>query len=86
MDKLEEKTLTTSRSPSHTRHTSGISNERMNHPALLFCHGLPDSAFLRNDVLTHLGDIPRKVIAPDMLGYAGTAKPLDTAVQLRRHG
>ena len=80
MDKLEQKTLRTSRSLEYTYYTSPTTAESKNHPALLFCHGFPDNAFLWNDILTHLGDIPNKVIAPDMLGYAGTAKPLDTAI------
>lgn len=80
MDKLERKTLTTSRLLDYTYYTSPKTAKSKDHPALLFCHGFPDNPFLWNDVLTQLGDIPNKVIAPDMLGYAGTAKPLDSTL------
>ncbi|KAJ9608071.1 hypothetical protein H2200_007059 [Cladophialophora chaetospira] len=77
MDKLEGRKITTSRSLSYTYYTSQRTTESKEQRALLFCHGFPDSAFLWNDVLAHLGNIPHKVVVPDMLGYAGTAKPLD---------
>ncbi|KIW51872.1 hypothetical protein PV05_10554 [Exophiala xenobiotica] len=80
MDKLEAKTFTTSRSLEYAYYTSPSKTDSKNHPALLFCHGFPDSAFLWNDVIARLKDLPYKIIAPDMLGYAGTSKPLDTAL------
>src|SRR6201999_911396 len=68
MDRLERKTLKTSRSLDYTYYASSTTTGSKDHPTLLFCHGFPDSAFLWNDVLTNLGDVPYKIIAPDMLG------------------
>lgn len=83
MDTLNKKTLTTTRSLTYTYYTSTPANENKNEPALLFCHGFPDSSFLWNDVIALLvkGGITskRKVIVPDMLGYAGTSKPLEAS-------
>lgn len=80
MDQLDRKTLTTKRSLEYTYYTS--SAEDKNEVPLLFCHGFPDSSFLWNDILVHLGKLgvttKRKVIVPDMLGYGGTSKPLDS--------
>lgn len=78
MDKLAKKTLTTARSLHYTYYTSPTPPPN-NKPALLFLHGFPDNSFLWNDILTHLTNhgIDRKLIVPDMLGYAGTSKPLD---------
>ena len=84
MDMLDRKTLTTTRSLQYTYYTSNSAVENKNEPGLLFCHGFPDSSFLWNDIIAHLSNygvmLKRKVIVPDMLGYAGTSKPLDTAL------
>jgi soluble epoxide hydrolase / lipid-phosphate phosphatase len=84
MDKLERRTLTTGRLLEYAYYTSLETPPTTNKAeyALFFCHGFPDSAFLWNDVLEHLGVIAqqRKIIVPDMLGYGGTAKPLDTSM------
>jgi soluble epoxide hydrolase / lipid-phosphate phosphatase len=80
MDRLEHKTLTTSRSLEYTYYSTPTTPASSQLPALLFCHGFPDSSFLWDDVLALLQDLPHKMIAPDMLGYAGTAKPMDPAL------
>jgi len=84
MDMLGRKTLTTRRSLQYACYSSTPAIENKNEPGLLFCHGFPDSSFLWNDIIGHLSKYgimsKRKIIVPDMLGYAGTSKPLDTAL------
>lgn len=83
MNTLTRKTLTTTRSLHYTYCTSPTPISTDN-PALLFLHGFPDSSFLWNDILIHLTNngvlSTHKVIVPDMLGYAGTSKPLNSSL------
>lgn len=83
MDKLERKALTTARGLRYTYYASTPASES-SRPALLFCHGFPNSASLWNDVVVYLSSSgilnEYKIVVPDMLGYAGTQKPLETTL------
>jgi soluble epoxide hydrolase/lipid-phosphate phosphatase len=78
MEKLQQKTLKTRRSLNYTYFASASGKSTEQQPALLFIHGFPDSAFLWEDVVAKLIDLPNKIIIPHCLGYAGTDKPDDT--------
>ncbi|KAL5332433.1 Alpha/Beta hydrolase protein [Aspergillus crustosus] len=78
MENFHRKELVTRRGLKYTYYVSPTGNPTDQTPALLFLHGFPDSAHLWTDVISHLGPLPNKIIIPDCLGYAGTAKPTDT--------
>lgn len=84
MEQLDRKTIVTTRSLHYTYYTSTPAVESKTEPGLLFCHGFPDSSFLWNDIIERLRSSgilsKRRVIIPDMLGYCGTSKPLDSAL------
>ena len=48
-------------------------------PAVLFCHGFPGLAFTWRHQVRALAAAGFRVIAPDMLGYGGTDRPVDVA-------
>lgn len=77
MDSLTKKTLTTKRGFDYTYYVSPADKGK---PTLLLLHGFPDSAAEWADLITcHLSPAGYGVVAPDQLGYAGTAKPADPA-------
>lgn len=83
-NRLEQKSLTVSRTIQYNYFTVSPVTETELESALLFCHGFPDSSFLWCDIVQYLAQhgvlAKRKVIIPDMLGYAGTSKPMNTAL------
>lgn len=77
MDTLTKKTLTTKRGYTYTYYVSPAAEGK---PTLLLQHGFPDSAAeWEGLIVNHLRPAGYCAIAPDMLGYAGTAKPTDPA-------
>lgn len=77
MDSLTKKTVTTKRGFTYTYYVSPAAPGK---PTLLLQHGFPDAADEWADLITaHLAPAGYGVIAPDQLGYAGTAKPADPA-------
>lgn len=78
MESLSQKILSTRRTLKYTYYVSAFGASTREHPALLFLHGFPDSAHLWAGVIAALGDLPKKIIVPDCLGYAGTDKPVDS--------
>ncbi|KAL2782898.1 Alpha/Beta hydrolase protein [Aspergillus keveii] len=78
MEDFHSKELVTRRGLKYTYYVSPTGNSTDQSPALLFLHGFPDSAHLWTDVISALGPLANKIIIPDCLGYAGTAKPTDT--------
>lgn len=46
-------------------------------PYLLFCHGFPSSSYDWRRQINHLAGLGYGVLAPDLLGYGDTDKPLD---------
>lgn len=80
MDGYQAKTIVTRRSLKYTYFVSSKGESTKEQPALLFLHGFPDSAHLWAAIVAHLADLPNKIIIPDCLGYAGTDKPVDTAL------
>ncbi|KAF1815016.1 alpha/beta-hydrolase [Eremomyces bilateralis CBS 781.70] len=77
MDHLEKHTLTVSRGFTYTFYTSPASPSNAGHPAILLCHGWPDSAELWDDISKELLSLPNRLVIPDLLGYGGTSKPTD---------
>lgn len=77
MDTLTKKTLTTKRGYTYTYYVSPAKEGK---PTLLLQHGFPDCAAEWEDLITaHLVPAGYGVVAPDLLGYAGTSKPTDPA-------
>lgn len=78
MDTLTKKTLLTTRGYTYTYYVAAPAHPTK--PTLLLQHGFPDSAAEWADLITtHLVPAGYGVLAPDLLGYAGTAKPTDPA-------
>jgi len=78
MEKLEKKTLTTTRSLQYTYYVSPPSNPNL--PTVLLLHGWPDDAHMWSDLINnHLLPAGYGVLAPDCLGYSGTSKPTTTS-------
>ena len=77
MTSLTRHTLENSRGLTYTYYTAPAAQ---NKPTLLLLHGYPDCAAEWNDLAdTHLVPAGYGVVAPDLLGYAGTSKPTDPA-------
>lgn len=82
METLTKKTLITKRGYTYTYYVSPAKEGK---PTLLLQHGFPDCAAEWEDLITaHLVPAGYGVIAPDLLGYAGTSKPTDPAAY--KHG
>lgn len=75
MDKLTEKTFTTSRNLTYTYYHHPGTNPSL--PTLLLQHGFPNDHNIWAPVLPYLLELPYPILAPDLLGYAGTSKPAD---------
>ena len=72
-----QKTLKVSRGFTYTYY---VSPARDSKPTLLLTHGFPDNAHEWSDLIaTYLVPAGYGVVAPDLLGYSGTSKPLDPA-------
>lgn len=77
MDSITKKTLKVSRGFTYTYYASPATNSK---PTVLLQHGFPDDASEWANLITqHLVPAGYGVIAPDLLGYAGTSKPTDPA-------
>jgi soluble epoxide hydrolase / lipid-phosphate phosphatase len=73
--KISKKTLKVPRGYEYTYYTAPAA---ANKPTVLLCHGWPDEAHLWTDVVNnHLLPAGYGVVVPDLLGYAGTSKPLE---------
>ncbi|KAH7383400.1 Alpha/Beta hydrolase protein [Cadophora sp. MPI-SDFR-AT-0126] len=77
MDNLEKKTRNTERWLTYTYYISPKTPSTERKPALLLVHGFPDSAHLWQDIIPHLAPLGNRIIALDLLGYAGSSKPAD---------
>lgn len=79
MEQLEQKSVTTSRGFQYTYYhkptTSGASR-----PTLLLQHGFPDDHNVWAKIIPYLLELPYPLLAPDMLGYNGSSKPLDASM------
>lgn len=75
MDQLTTKEKNTSRGFTYTYyvHKPLTATE----PALVLCHGWPDSAFLFADIVPALLNMGHPLLVPDLLAYNGTSKPTD---------
>lgn len=80
MDQLEEKLLHTSRGFHYHYYISPAPLADPNRPALLLCHGWPDSADLWQFIIPHLLRTKLRLIVPDLLGTGGTSKPTSPEV------
>ncbi len=54
-------------------------------PAVLCCHGFPESWYSWRHQLRALGDAGYRVLAPDMRGYGRSAKPADPLAYTQLH-
>src|ERR1700761_2362731 len=63
--------------------TNGISlhvTEQGEGPAVLFCHGFPDTSYTWRKQMKDVASAGYRAIAPDMRGYGRSAAPSDPAV------
>lgn len=79
MDQLEKKERKTSRGFHYSYYVSPDSQADSSKPAILLCHGWPDSANLWQYVVPHLLKTRNKLVIPDLLGAGDSAKPTDPA-------
>lgn len=79
MDLLEKKELRTSRGFQYRYYISSASDADTSKPALLLCHGWPDSADLWQYVIPRLFNTKNRLIVPDLLGAGATSQPTDPA-------
>ncbi|KAK5173835.1 uncharacterized protein LTR77_002516 [Saxophila tyrrhenica] len=78
MNTLTEKTSTTSRGFTYRYYISGSGKGAdIDKPALLFCHGFPETAHLWEPLLPFLRTVPHRLLIPDLLGFGGTLKPTE---------
>ena len=77
MDLLETKHLETSRGFRYQYFISSASKADASKPVMLLCHGFPDDARLWQFVIPHLIKSKCRLVAPDLLGFGGTAKPTE---------
>jgi soluble epoxide hydrolase/lipid-phosphate phosphatase len=77
MDRLIQKTFTTSRNLTYTYyHRVGNADK----PSLLLQHGFPDDHDVWAQLLPYLLELPFGIVVPDLLGYNGTSKPADASL------
>ncbi|KAI5356956.1 putative alpha/beta hydrolase-1, epoxide hydrolase [Septoria linicola] len=79
MDLLQKKELDTSRGFHYRYYVSSASDADSSKPAILLCHGWPDSADLWQYVIPQLLKTKNRLIVPDLLGAGGTSQPTDPA-------
>jgi pimeloyl-ACP methyl ester carboxylesterase len=68
--------------------TNGISlhvTEQGLGPAVLFCHGFPDTSYTWRRQMTAVAAAGYRAIAPDMRGYGGSSAPADASVYTPLH-
>jgi pimeloyl-ACP methyl ester carboxylesterase len=74
MDSSNYKVCTTSRGLNYHYYFSAAKD---NKPTITLLHGFPSSSFDWHNQVAHLQQLGYGAIVPDMLGYGGTAKPVD---------
>jgi pimeloyl-ACP methyl ester carboxylesterase len=68
--------------------TNGISlhvTEQGDGPAVLFCHGFPDTSYTWRQQMKAVASAGYRAIAPDMRGYGRSSAPLDASVYTPLH-
>jgi pimeloyl-ACP methyl ester carboxylesterase len=75
MDHLEEKNLETTRGLHYHYYISPAASADASKPAIVLCHGWPDSADLWQFVIPQLLKSKLRLIVPDLLGAGQTSKP-----------
>lgn len=75
MDQLEEKHLATSRGLHYRYYVSPATAADSFKPAIVLCHGWPDSADLWQFVIPQLSKSKLRLIVPDLLGSGESSKP-----------
>jgi soluble epoxide hydrolase/lipid-phosphate phosphatase len=79
MDRLTQKTYTTSRNLTYTYYNSAPSADK-SRPTLLLQHGFPDDHNLWAKIIPSLLELPYAILTPDLLGYNGTSKPTEASL------
>ena len=74
MDAFQSKSINTTRGLAYHYYVAPPQGAK---PTLLFCHGFPSKADDWTRITPYLQDQGYGILIPDMLGYGGTAKPLD---------
>src|SRR6202012_3021137 len=54
-------------------------------PAVLFCHGFPDTAYTWRQQMSAIASAGYRAIAPDMRGYGRSSAPADAALYTPLH-
>jgi pimeloyl-ACP methyl ester carboxylesterase len=68
--------------------TNGISlhvTEQGEGPAVLFCHGFPDTAYTWRRQMKAIASAGYRAIAPDMRGYGRSSAPADASLYTALH-
>ena len=76
MDEFEQKTFMTSRGYQYSYYHKPR-DSALDRPTLLLQHGYPDDHNLWERVVPYFLDLPYPILAPDLLGYGGSSKPMD---------
>ncbi|CAK4030466.1 Bifunctional epoxide hydrolase 2 [Lecanosticta acicola] len=76
MDQLQPKHLDTSRGFRYTYYFSQPKADDAK-PAILLCHGWPDSAHLWKEIVDHILKSKQRLIIPDLLVCGGSSRPTD---------
>lgn len=79
MDTQFYKVFTTSR---EVKYSYFFSSAKSPKPTLLFLHGFPSTARDWRHIVPYFKERGYGIVAPDMLGYGGTDKPVDPAAYL----
>jgi pimeloyl-ACP methyl ester carboxylesterase len=72
----------------HVVNTNGISlhvTEQGEGPAVLFCHGFPDTSYTWRRQMQAVASVGYRSIAPDMRGYGRSSAPLDASLYTPLH-
>src|SRR6202522_3234497 len=72
----------------HDIATNGISlhvTEQGDGPAVLFCHGFPDTLYTWRRQMKAIASADYRAIAPDMRGYGRSSAPSDPALYTPLH-
>ncbi|KAK5111380.1 hypothetical protein LTR62_005221 [Meristemomyces frigidus] len=76
LDSFEHKTLLTEPfNLTYSYYLSPNFHSKTSVPTLVFCHGYPDDAHMWAGVVSHLTDLPCRMVLVDLLGLGGSSKP-----------
>ncbi|KAH8804418.1 Alpha/Beta hydrolase protein [Xylogone sp. PMI_703] len=84
MSRSQYRTSVTIQSPGNTYSYISIPRSQPERPVLLFLHGFPSTSHDWRNQISHFSELGYGIIAPDLLGYGGSSKPLDPEAYIGR--